>query len=44
MPAMESTVKLPVIDLDNVKNVFQLQTMDAETGEIQHRQPKRGKV
>jgi transposase len=41
---MESTAKLPVIGLDIAKNVFQLHIVDAETGEIQRRQLKRGKV
>lgn len=41
---MESTAKLPVIGLDIAKNVFQLHVVDVETGEIQRRQLKRGKV
>lgn len=41
---MQSTEKLPVIGLDIAKNVFQLHIVDAETGEIQRRQLKRGKV
>lgn len=41
---MQSTGQLPVIGLDIAKNVFQLHSVDAATGEIQRRQLKRPKV
>ena len=41
---MQSTVQLPVIGLDIAKNVFQLHSVDAATGEIQRRQLKRPKM
>jgi transposase len=41
---MQSTEQLPVIGLDIAKNVFQLHSVDAATGEIQRRQLKRPKV
>lgn len=41
---MQSTAQLSVIGLDIAKNVFQLHSVDATTGEIQRRQLKRAKV
>lgn len=41
---MQSTAQPSVIGLDIAKNVFQLHSVDAATGEIQRRQLKRAKV
>lgn len=41
---MNATSQLPVIGLDIAKNVFQLHSVDDETGEIERRKLRRGKV
>jgi transposase len=42
--AMNATSQLPVIGLDIAKNVFQLHSVDDETGEIERRKLRRAKV
>jgi transposase len=41
---MNATSQLPVIGMDIAKNVFQLHRVDDETGEIERRKLRRGKV
>lgn len=41
---MDATSQLPVFAMDIAKNVFQLHSVDLETGEIERRKLRRGKV